>query len=105
MTILTQANTSLRIATIASLAMAVMIAVTAGVVSTLHASDPTWNAPTQFARPPAATVYAKDRQQSQSRREERNELGALEASRVIPCMMPRAWQHDCQASTIRFAAN
>jgi hypothetical protein len=103
MTTLAQANTSFRTkaTTIASLAMAAMITVTAGAVSTLPASDPAWNAPTQFGRPTVAAVNAK----SQPRSEERNQLGALEASRVIPCMMPRAWQRDCQVPTIKIAAN
>jgi hypothetical protein len=64
-------------------ALAVMIGVTASVVSTLPSSDPAWEAPTQFGRPPVTAVYAKDRP-SQHRSEAVDQVGMLEASRVTP---------------------
>src|SRR5205823_2207641 len=92
--------------TVAFLAtLAVMITVTTGLFSISPASDPAWNAPTQLGRPPVAAVYAKDRQQSQPPSDASDQIGALQASRLVPCMMPRAWQRDCQASMIRTASN
>ena len=84
---------------------AAMIAITTGLVSTLPASDPAWNAPTKLARPPVASTYAKDHQQSAPRAEAPDEIGALSASQVVPCLMPHAWQHDCRGSTVRTATN
>jgi hypothetical protein len=104
-TIAANSSTKKSITVLFLAATAAMIGLTATLVSTLPASDPAWNAPTQLARPPAAAAYAKDRQQLQPHSEVVDEIGALEASRVIPCLMPRAWQRDCQVSAIRTATN
>jgi hypothetical protein len=91
--------------TIASLsAMAMLVSVTAGVVSHLPESDAAWRAPIQISRAQLAPMIAKD-QQPQFRAEARDQLGALEASGLVRCIMPPAWQKDCKVSTTRVASN
>ena len=87
--------------TIASLAvMAMMIGVTAGLVSNLPASDPAWRAPTQLSRTHFAPVIVKDQQPEQVT----DRIGERQASRLLPCMMPSAWRRDCEASSVKLAA-
>ena len=88
--------------TIASLALAAMITLTAGVVASVPASDPVWNAPTQIARTNAAPTFANDRQPAVGSEDE--SLGRIEASRIVPCLMPKAWQRGCEASASKVAA-
>jgi hypothetical protein len=88
--------------TIASLwAMAMLVSVTAGVVSNLPASDPAWRAPAQINRAP---MIVKE-EQPEHRADARDQLGALEASGLVRCIMPPAWQKDCKVSTIKVASN
>jgi hypothetical protein len=91
--------------TIASVsAMAMLVSVTAGVVSNVPESDPAWRAPVQISRAQPVPVIARD-QQPQLRADVRDQLGALEASGLVRCIMPPAWQKDCKASTMKIAAN
>ena len=84
--------------TIASLALAAMITLTAGVVASVPASDPVWNAPTtKIARAHSAPTVANGQPAAFS-------IGQIEASRVLPCLMPAAWQRACEASAVKVAA-
>jgi hypothetical protein len=86
--------------TIATLALAAIITLTAGVVHSVPASDPVWNAPTaKIARAHSAPTFATDRRPL---REE--SIGQIEASRVPPCLMPAAWQRGCAASAAKVVA-
>ena len=82
-------------------AMAMLVSVTAGVVSNLPASDPARRAPTQISR---AQMIVKE-EHPQLRADARDQLGALEASGLVHCIMPPAWQKDCKVSTIKVASN
>ena len=84
--------------TIASLALAAMITMTAGVVHSVPASDPVWNAPTtKIVRAHSAPTFAKDQSAVFG-------IGTTEASRVVPCLMLKAWQRGCEASAVKVAA-
>ena len=84
--------------TIASLALAAMITLTAGVVSAVPASDPVWNAPTtKIARTHSAPTFANEQPAAFG-------IGTTEASRIVPCLMPKAWQRGCDASFVKVAA-
>ena len=67
-------------------AMAMLVSVTAGVVSNLPASDPAWRAPTQISRAQMAQMIVKE-EQPQLRADARGQLGALEASGLVRCIM------------------
>ena len=84
--------------TIASLTLVAMITLTAGVVSAVPASDPVWNAPaTKIARAHSALTFANERPAVFG-------VGTTEASRIVPCLMPKAWQRGCAASAMNVAA-
>ena len=84
--------------TIASFALAAMITLTAGVVSAVPASDPVWNAPTtKIARVHSAPTVANEQPAVFG-------VGTTEASRILTCLMPKAWQRGCEASAVKVAA-
>jgi hypothetical protein len=43
-------------------------------------------------------------QRFELRSEAADQVGTLAASEINRCLMPRAWQRDCQALTIKVAA-
>jgi len=89
-------TSSKKTVTIASLALSAMITMTAGVVHSVPASDPIWNAPTKIARAHSAPSFASEQPAVFG-------IGATEASRVVPCLMPKAWQRGCEPSAVKVA--
>jgi hypothetical protein len=95
-------TSSKKTVTIASLALAAMITLTAGVVHSVPATDLVWNPPTKIAGNHIAPTFAKDQQPVLGREDE--SVGRIEASRIVPCLMPKAWQRGCEASAVKVAS-
>jgi hypothetical protein len=88
--------------TIASFAAIALIGVTASLVHNLPESDPVWRAPVTVAHNHIAPTIATA-QRFERRSEAGDQVGTLSASEINRCIMPRAWQRDCKASTIKIA--
>jgi hypothetical protein len=87
-------------------AMAVLLGATSALVSTLPASDPVWKAPSEFEHSRLARNSASNLAQAFELPGAAGlDRGEFEASRLVWCMMPRAWQRDCEAAPIITAAN
>jgi hypothetical protein len=87
-------------------AVTLLLGLSSALVSNLPGSDRVWKAPKDFE-------YSRLARSMVTPMAEASELSAVtmrqpgerEASRLVWCMMPRAWQRDCEAAPIVTAAN
>jgi hypothetical protein len=85
-------------------AATLLLGASSALVSNLPGSDRVWKAPRDFEYSRVArnteTAMADASNSAVTTR-----AGDREASRLVWCMMPRAWQRDCEAAPIVTAAN